>query len=240
MNTLDTENKPYALLIDADNISAKYAESILEEVTTYGMPTVKRIYGDWNSPNLTKWLPKIQELALTPIQQFNNTKNKNASDITLVIDAMDILYTQQVYGFCLISSDSDYTKLATRLRESNKEIIGMGENKTPAPFIKSCNKFVYLENTLQQEEENQTPQDRTKNIDKKTIAFIQKAIRESEAYEEGWAHLSAIGLYISKQRADFDSRSYGFPKPIHLIKHLKEHFEVYYDESNRNYLIRNK
>ncbi len=148
-------DKRFAVLIDSDNVSAKYIESILSELTTYGICTYKRIYGDWTSTQNNKWREKLLENAIIPIQQFSNTVGKNATDSTLIIDAMDILYAEKVDGFCIVSSDSDFTRLAGRLRESGMDVIGMGEKKTPESFVKACTRFIYLENLLDQDEENE-------------------------------------------------------------------------------------
>ena len=149
------ENKRFALLIDADNISARYIGDILEELSTYGITTYKRIYGDWTSTQATKWKGELLENSVIPVQQFSNTVGKNATDSTLIIDAMDILYTGNVEGFCIVSSDSDFTRLASRLRESGMEVIGMGEEKTPRSFRVACTRFVNLENLGNQDEESQ-------------------------------------------------------------------------------------
>src|SRR5829696_2646268 len=134
-----------AVLIDADNVPYSNIKGVMEEITKYGTPTFKRIYGDWTRPNLAGWKNVLLENAITPIQQYSYTKGKNSSDSALIIDAMDILYTGGVDGFCIISSDSDFTRLATRLREAGMKVFGIGERKTPSPFIASCNKFIYLE-----------------------------------------------------------------------------------------------
>lgn len=138
-------NKYFAVLIDADNISSFHLKGLLEEVAKYGNPIIKRIYGDWTLPNLNKWKNLLLDNAISPIQQYAYTKGKNATDSAMIIDAMDILYGKKVDGFCLVSSDSDFTRLATRLREAGKQVIGIGEKKTPNPFIVACDKFIYLE-----------------------------------------------------------------------------------------------
>ena len=148
------DEKRYAVLIDADNISSKYISSILDEMTKYGAITYKRIYGDWTSPQAGKWKTELMENSITPIQQFRNTVGKNATDSTLIIDAMDILYTHSVDGFCIVSSDGDFTRLASRLRESGMDVIGMGENKTPRSFRAACSVFTDLELLLEQEDDS--------------------------------------------------------------------------------------
>jgi len=138
-------NLNIAVLIDGDNIPSAYIGEMIEEVTKYGNPTIKRIYGDWTRPGLTKWKSLLLENAITPIQQYGYTTGKNATDSAMIIDAMDILYSEKVHGFCLVSSDSDFTRLATRLREAGKLVIGIGEKKTPNPFVVACDKFIYIE-----------------------------------------------------------------------------------------------
>ena len=150
------DDKRYAVLIDSDNISSKYISNILDEMTKYGVITYKRIYGDWTSPQAGKWKKELMENSITPIQQFRNTVGKNATDSTLIIDAMDILYTKNVDGFCIVSSDGDFTRLASRLRESGMEVIGMGENKTPRSFRAACSVFTDLELLQDQEDEEIT------------------------------------------------------------------------------------
>ena len=153
-----TENKKeltLAVLFDADNVPYSHVEEMLNEIAKYGVPTIKRIYGDWTKPNLAGWKAVLLENAITPIQQYSYTTGKNATDSAMIIDAMDILHSNKVDGFCIISSDSDFTRLATRLRESSKLVIGMGEKKTPRPFIVSCDKFIYIENLGNDEETRQ-------------------------------------------------------------------------------------
>src|SRR5210317_92862 len=138
-------NLKIAVLIDGDNIPSKYIKEMMEEITKYGTPTIKRIYGDWTKLHLSKWKKILLENAITPIQQYGYTSGKNATDSAMIIDAMDILYSEKVNGFCLVSSDSDFTRLATRLREAGMKVFGIGEKKTPQPFIAACEKFIYIE-----------------------------------------------------------------------------------------------
>ena len=176
------DDKRYAVLIDSDNISSKYISNILDEMTKYGVITYKRIYGDWTSPQAGKWEKELMENSITPIQQFRNTVGKNATDSTLIIDAMDILYTKNVDGFCIVSSDGDFTRLASRLRESGMEVIGMGENKTPRSFRAACSVFTDLELLQDQEDEeitainNKQRPNRSHNIIR--ISKIENAIIE--------------------------------------------------------------
>ena len=165
-----------AVLIDGDNIPSKYIKEMMEEITKYGTPTIKRIYGDWTKPHLSKWKNILLENAITPIQQYGYTVGKNATDSAMIIDAMDILYSEKVNGFCLVSSDSDFTRLATRLREAGMQVIGIGEKKTPTPFIVACDKFIYIEILRNQTEkkEGDDQKDKSKDsIDKITSKVIR-------------------------------------------------------------------
>lgn len=201
------DNKRFALLIDADNISAKYIGSILEELSTYGITTYKRIYGDWTSTQATKWKGELLENAVIPVQQFSNTVGKNATDSTLIIDAMDILYTRNVEGFCIVSSDSDFTRLASRLRESGMEVIGMGEEKTPRSFRVACTRFVNLENLSNQDEEA----DSKDNTISREVVYnaITNIINENENKGKS-VELAAVGNRLVNMYPDFDVRSYGY------------------------------
>ena len=164
-----------AVLIDGDNIPSAYVKGMMEEIAKYGNPTIKRIYGDWTNPKLTKWKSLLLENAITPIQQYGYTIGKNATDSAMIIDAMDILYSEKVDGFCLVSSDSDFTRLATRLREAGMNVIGIGEKKTPEPFIVACDKFIYIEILKYQSEGSETESTKTKSeqtqTDKKHLAL---------------------------------------------------------------------
>ena len=170
----------YALLIDADNVSAKYIKPILTELARYGNITYKRIYGDWTSTQHSSWKDELLKNSITPIQQFSYTQGKNATDSAMIIDAMDILYTNDVDGFCIVSSDSDFTRLVSRLRESGKNVIGMGENKTPEPFRKACDKFTILENLLNEQEPGRTETPREGLSKEKIEEDIVKMILEND------------------------------------------------------------
>ena len=159
-----------AVLIDGDNITSSYVKEMMEEIAKYGNPTIKRIYGDWTKPSLSKWKKVLLENAITPIQQYGYTKGKNATDSAMIIDAMDILYSEKVNGFCLVSSDSDFTRLATRLREAGMKVIGIGEKKTPEPFIVACDKFIYIEILKYQSEESESEITETRPL-QKTISI---------------------------------------------------------------------
>ena len=203
------ENKRFALLIDADNISAKYISVILEELSTYGITTYKRIYGDWTSTQASKWKNQLLENSVIPVQQFSNTVGKNATDSTLIIDAMDILYTGNVEGFCIVSSDSDFTRLASRLRESGMEVIGMGEEKTPRSFRVACTRFVNLENLGNQEDsEEKKQQDNT--VSREVIYnAITNIITENENKGKN-VELASVGNRLVNMYPDFDVRNYAY------------------------------
>jgi uncharacterized LabA/DUF88 family protein len=221
-----------AVLIDADNVPYKNIKGVLEEIAKYGTPTIKRIYADWTKPTVSGWKSLLLENAITPIQQYSYTTGKNSTDSAMIIDAMDILYSQKVEGFCIISSDSDFTRLATRLREAGMKVFGFGERKTPSPFIAACDKFTYLEIlhvSASQEQQNNQPnlqptpklKETTDKLNKDIISLITTSI-DDIADENGWASLAALGSIINKKKPDFDSRNYGYPKLTPLIKSLKQ------------------
>jgi len=226
-----------AVLIDGDNIPSAYVKEMMEEIAKYGNPTIKRIYGDWTKPQLSKWKNVLLENAINPIQQYGYTQGKNATDSAMIIDAMDILYSNKVQGFCLVSSDSDFTKLATRLRESGLNVIGIGEKKTPEPFIVACDRFIYIEilgsHPKQQESENNVDKDKKKqSVDKvtpKVLNLISSTISDL-ADEDGWAFLGDVGGLLQKKQPNFDSRNYGFQKLTPMISSISN-FEV---ESREN------
>lgn len=205
------DNKRLALLIDADNISAKYIGAILEELSTYGITTYKRIYGDFTSSHAGKWRGELLENSVMPVQQFSNTAGKNATDSTLIIDAMDILYTGNVDGFCIVSSDSDFTRLASRLRESGMEVIGMGEEKTPRSFRVACTRFINLENLGNQDEEMVSKPDKEDNTISREVIFssITNIINENENNGKT-VELASVGNRLVNMYPDFDVRSYGY------------------------------
>lgn len=229
-----------AVLIDGDNIPSARVKEMMAEIAKYGNPTIKRIYGDWTNPHLNKWKKVLLENAITPIQQYGYTTGKNATDSAMIIDAMDILYSEKVDGFCLVSSDSDFTKLATRLREAGKAVYGIGEKKTPEPFIVACDKFIYIEILKNQQDDDDDTELKGKkrpkqeNVDKitpKIIKFISATI-EDVADDDGWAFLGDVGSLMQKKQPNFDSRNYGFLKLTPLIKSIK-HFEVESRESSK-------
>ncbi|MBX2815750.1 MAG: NYN domain-containing protein [Saprospiraceae bacterium] len=218
-----------AVLIDGDNIPSQQVKEMMEEIAKYGNPTIKRIYGDWTNPHLARWKKLLLENAITPIQQYSYTTGKNATDSAMIIDAMDILYSNKVEGFCIVSSDSDFTKLATRLREAGMLVIGIGEKKTPQPFIVACDRFIYLEilalkseaDEVDSDKEDHPATERYEQLSSKEIRLISESISDA-AEEDGWAFLGDVGSLISKRRPNFDSRTYGFAKLTPLMKSLKQ------------------
>lgn len=227
-------DKRIAVLIDADNVSGKYVKAILDEISNHGIPTYKRIYGDWTKPQLASWKTVLLNYSITPIQQYSYTIGKNASDAAMIIDAMDILYSNNVEGFCIVSSDSDFTKLAARLRESGMYVIGMGEKKTPTAFISACEMFKYLEvlipaakaikNAASKEADHQEVPKEGMASKEELIEAIKKVVDESSE-EDGWAYLGEVGKRINKRYPDFDTRNYGYSKLTPFISSLK-HFDI--------------
>ncbi len=224
-----------AVLIDADNAQPSITEGLLAEVAKYGTAHVKRAYGDWTGPNLKGWKDHLLAQSIQPIQQFAYTKGKNATDAAMVIDAMDLLYSGRFDGFCIVSSDSDFTRLAARLRESALTVYGFGERKTPKPFVAACDKFIYIENLTFADSdtdadaviagspgaESKPARPRSASAaqlkgDTMLVALLRNAV-EAASDDDGWASLSAIGNIITNQRPDFDSRSYGYAKLSDLI-----------------------
>lgn len=247
-----------AVLIDADNIPYSNVKGMLEEIAKYGTPTFKRIYGDWTKPTIAGWKSVLLENAITPVQQYSYTRGKNSTDSALIIDAMDILYSGKIDGFCIVSSDSDFTRLATRLREAGMKVIGIGERKTPYPFIVACDKFIYLEiitpYVSSPEAVKETKASGKPTVNKKktesannqpNIKTVKRLIASSItdlADDNGWAYLGDVGNLILKKQPDFDPRNFGFPKLTPLIKSLD--FEIDERDSGQNYIkhiyIRNK
>jgi len=236
-----------AVLIDADNIPYGNVKGMLEEIAKYGTPTFKRIYGDWTKPTIAGWKSVLLENAITPVQQYSYTKGKNSSDSAMIIDAMDILYSGKVDGFCIVSSDSDFTRLATRLREAGMKVIGIGGRKTPHPFIVACDKFIYLEiitsSTATPDQVAELPK-KGKPVVKKNKSGETDAMAATNAVkrliassitdladENGWAYLGDVGNLILKKQPDFDPRNFGFPKLTPLIRSLD--FEIDERESGQ-------
>ena len=232
-----------AVLIDADNVPYSQVKEMLNELTKFGIPTIKRIYGDWTRPNLAGWKAVLLENAITPVQQYGYTTGKNATDSAMIIDAMDILHSDKVDGFCIISSDSDFTRLATRLRESSKLVIGMGERKTPKPFIVACDKFIYIENLGNDDADSETEGDSDTTTDTKkpdtpkkpaapkekisnaVIRLLRRTI-DDLSDDNDWVSMAEVGSLILKKKPDFDPRNYGFQKLTPLIESCPKHFEI--------------
>jgi len=225
-----------AVLIDGDNIPSAYVKEMMEEIAKYGNPTIKRIYGDWTKPNLGKWKNMLLENAITPVQQYGYTAGKNSTDSAMIIDAMDLLYSEKVDGFCIVSSDSDFTRLAIRLREAGMKVIGIGEKKTPEPFIVACDKFIYIEILKGKSKEEDSKEkkgiikkDETEKITPKVISLIASTISDL-ADEDGWAFLGDVGSLLQKKQPNFDSRNYGFQKLTPMISSINK-FEIDQRES---------
>src|SRR5487761_1423497 len=230
-----TENTArLAVLIDADNAQPSITEGLLAEVAKYGTAHVKRAYGDWTAPNLRGWKDQLLAQSIHPIQQFAYTKGKNATDAAMVIDAMDLLYSGRFDGFCIVSSDSDFTRLAQRIRESGLTVYGFGERKTPEPVVKACDRFIYIENLAYSHADTdadadadaapagpvarqgtRVPPARLKR-DAALVNLLRNAV-EAASDDDGWASLGTIGNIITKQRPDFDSRTYGYSKLSDLM-----------------------
>lgn len=213
------EEKRFALLIDSDNVSAEYVQKILDELTKYGIVTIKRIYGDWTKSNSNKWKTVLLSNSIQPMQQFAYTNGKNATDSYMIIDAMDILYSDNIEGFCLVTSDSDFTRLAARLREAGKNVIGMGETKTPEAFVSACDRFIYLNNISGKEQDDKEK----KHI--RSIKAIEKAITEildeNEDAGKPMTNIGEVGSRLLKKYPDFDVRNYGYSKFSTFCEGLK-------------------
>ena len=233
-----------AVLIDADNVPYSNIKGMLEEIAKYGTPTTKRIYADWTKPNANGWKSVLLEHAITPIQQYSYTTGKNSSDSALIIDAMDLLYSDKVDGFCIVSSDSDFTRLAIRLRESGMKVIGIGEKKTPNAFIVSCDRFIYIEvlegNVKKKTTKPTSTTDSKKSVEKEfnnkiditTIELIEATL-DAIGDEDGWAFLGDVGNLIVKKKPEFDPRNYGFTKLTPMLKSLKDIIEIDERESDK-------
>lgn len=225
MNADPTRAQPrLAVLIDADNAQPALIERLLSEIAKYGVASVRRIYGDWTLPNLRGWKEELAVHAIQPIQQFRYTVGKNATDSAMIIDAMDLLYTERFDGFCIVSSDSDFTRLASRVRETGLTVYGFGERKTPQAFVSACDKFIYVDVLGAAETgDEQTPPKRRDSAALKRDARLLRLFRDAvdaSADEEGWAALGAVGSHIANQAPDFDPRNYGYKKLGELAKAL--------------------
>ena len=222
-------NQTLALLIDGDNASPKIIGGLLAEIANYGTASVKRIYGDWTKPNLNGWKECLLEHSIQPVQQFAYTTGKNATDGAMIIDAMDLLYTGRFSGFCIVSSDSDFVRLAARIREQGVTVYGFGERKTPRPFITACDKFVYFDvlNAAGEQKETEAvaapktaaakPAQAKAALDRAALDMLAKAVTAS-ADEDGRANLARVGAHLAKQAPDFDARNFGFPRLSDLVE----------------------
>lgn len=231
----ENQDMRLCVLIDADNAPRTAMKDIMAEIAVYGTPTIKRIYGDWTTPQLASWKTILLENAITPIQQYGYTTGKNSTDSAMIIDAMDILYSERVDGFVLVSSDSDFTRLATRLREAGMKVFGIGEKKTPAPFIVACDKFVYIEVIRAAAGEKNLPEKKTtekksekapvkKSVPKAMVSLLADSI-EDLADDDGYASLGELGSLLIKKQPDFDPRNFGCSKLSQLITSV-ERFEL--------------
>ena len=245
MSTSANKELKLAVLIDADNVPYSNVKGMMQEIAKFGTPTTKRIYADWTKPNANGWKTVLLEHAITPIQQYSYTVGKNSSDSAMIIDAMDLLYSDKVDGFCIVSSDSDFTRLAIRLRESGKKVIGIGEKKTPSSFIVACDRFIYievLEGAVKKKEvkskiinskttdttilEKELPEKNVPNkIDLATIELIESTL-EAIGDDDGWAFLGDVGNLIVKKKPEFDPRNYGFSKLTPMLKSMTNIIEI--------------
>lgn len=215
--------KKLAVLIDADNAQPSIIDALLSEIANYGTASVKRIYGDWTSPGLRGWKEVLLDHSIQPMQQFAYTKGKNATDSAMIIDAMDLLYSDAFDGFCIVSSDSDFTKLASRIRESGLSVYGFGERKTPSPFVAACDKFIYTEVLRGSVDDDPSISPRSSQElkqDTKLVTSLRKAV-DASSDESGWAQLGPVGSHINNQASNFDPRNYGYTKLGELVKAIK-------------------
>ncbi|MFM9826861.1 NYN domain-containing protein [Flavobacterium sp.] len=256
----NTKELKLAVLIDADNVPYSNVKGMMEEIAKYGTPTTKRIYADWTKPNANGWKSVLLEHAITPIQQYSYTVGKNSSDSAMIIDAMDLLYSDKVDGFCIVSSDSDFTRLAIRLRESGMKVIGIGEKKTPNSFIVACDRFIYIEvldgainkkikkrptatitnetkkpvdpSAIEQAQQKEIEKEAPNKIDNQTIELIEDTL-EAIGDDDGWAFLGDVGNLIVKKKPEFDPRNYGFAKLTPMLKSLTDILEIDERESDK-------
>ncbi|PIP38890.1 MAG: Maebl [Desulfobacterales bacterium CG23_combo_of_CG06-09_8_20_14_all_51_8] len=213
-----------AVLIDADNAQPSIVEGLMTEIAKYGTANVKRIYGDWTAPGLKGWKEVLLRYSIQPIQQFGYTTGKNATDSAMIIDAMDLLYAGKFDGFCIVSSDSDFTKLASRIREAGLVVYGFGEKKTPEPFVAACDKFIFTEVLRFKDDDDVEKISRKTSVELKQdfrlVNLLRNAV-EASSDESGWAHLAAVGNNIAKQSSEFDPRNYGYKKLGGLVAATK-------------------
>lgn len=212
-----------AVLIDAENAQPSIVDGLLGEIANYGIASVRRIYGDWTGPILKGWKEVLLQHSIQPMQQFAYTKGKNATDSAMIIDAMDLLYTNNFNGFCIVSSDSDFTKLASRIREAGLLVYGFGEKKTPSPFVSACDKFIFTEVLRAKTDESKAIAKKSINElkrDTKLVSLLRNAV-ETSSDESGWAHLASVGSKIAKQSPEFDPRNYGYGRLGELVSATK-------------------
>lgn len=232
MTTTETQNnlreKRIAILIDGDNAQASLIEQIVVESSRYGNATIRRIYGDWTSNSMKSWKDTLNSYAFQPFQQFSYSVGKNSTDSAMIIDAMDILHANQTDGFCLVSSDSDYTRLATRLRESGKLVVGIGKNSTPRAFVSACDVFIYTENLEMRERQKRQAAARQQmsKEEQRLIDNIEDAIEMAGTDDDGWARLSEVGTALRRIDPGFDPRTYGAKQLAPLIRARKTHFDI--------------
>ena len=227
----EAQQTTLAVLIDADNTQPTIIDGLLNEVAKYGVASVKRIYGDWTSPHLRSWKGRLLEHAIQPIQQFSYTTGKNATDSAMIIDAMDLLYSERLDGFCIVSSDSDFTRLAARIRESGRMVYGFGEKKTPKAFVSACDKFIYTEilRDISEEIDDNDAKPAAKarrdfKVDQQLLKLLKNAV-DDLADESGWAYLGGVGKNINNRSSEFDPRNYGFKKLGDLFRAIPQ-FEI--------------
>jgi uncharacterized LabA/DUF88 family protein len=228
-NNIEDIERRIAILIDGDNAQASLIEQILVEAGKYGSATIRRVYGDWTTPNMSSWKDILNIHAFQPIQQFRYTVGKNATDSAMIIDAMDILHSDQVDGFCLISSDSDYTRLATRIRESGLLVVGIGEKKTPRAFVSACNVFIYTENLSRRRSGTSTSKRKTNNLttqEREFIDMVSQAMDMVGPDDDGWTRLSEVGTALRRIDPGFDPRTYGYRQLSQLVKAQKSQLEM--------------
>lgn len=251
----NTKELKLAVLIDADNVPYSNVKGMMEEIAKFGTPTTKRIYADWTKPNANGWKSVLLEHAITPIQQYSYTVGKNSSDSALIIDAMDLLYSGKLDGFCIVSSDSDFTRLAIRLRESGMKVIGIGEQKTPKPFISACDRFIFIEvldgaikktrkttnaqktpkpavTTAVAESKKPAAKEEPGKINAETIELIEDTL-DAIGDDDGWAFLGDVGNLIVKKKPEFDPRNYGFSKLTPMLKSMADILEIDERESDK-------
>jgi uncharacterized protein (TIGR00288 family) len=235
---MEQNKQKIALFIDADNAPAKKFEDVLNEVAKYGVVTIRKAYGNWKKDTIKPWEEHLHEYAIQPVQQYDLVKGKNASDIALVIDAMDILYTKDIDVMCFVSSDCDFTPMVTRALAEGKVVLGFGERKTPAPFVNACSKFLFLDEGEAEETQSSSVSKQNKNIksDTKLINLIRRAIQATED-ESGWALLGPVGSHISN-KVSFDTRNYGYKNLSSLIRAI-DLFEIK-RAPDKSYLVRDK